>query len=68
MATDSFNARRAEYLDAKVKALVQENGELKGRLQDSNHEIDRLCMVVRRQIHDESLVRKLSQKQFHSES
>jgi hypothetical protein len=59
MATnDSFKVRRAEYFDTQMNSSIQENGELKGRLQDNNNEIDRLTMLAKRRRKDEAILIK----------
>jgi hypothetical protein len=57
MATnDSFKVRRAEYFDTQVNSSIQESGELKGKLQDNNNEIDRLTMLAKRRSKDEAIL------------
>jgi hypothetical protein len=55
---DSFKVRRTEYFDTQVNSSIQESGELKGRLQDNNNEIDRLTMLAKRRSKDEAILSK----------
>ncbi len=58
---ENFKDRRHAYQIMRIKELLKENNMLKQQLQDTNSEIDRLGMVIKRQVKDEDKLRNLSQ-------
>jgi hypothetical protein len=52
-------AHRDIYNDDRVDVLLQENAELKSKLQDSDDEVGRLYMVLKRQVDNLAVVRRL---------
>jgi hypothetical protein len=52
-------AHRDIYNDDRVDVLLQENAELKSKLQDSEDEVGRLYMVLKRQVDNLAVVRRL---------
>jgi hypothetical protein len=52
-------AHRDIYDDDRVEVLLQENAELKSKLQDSEDEVGRLYMVLKRQVDNLAAARRL---------